>query len=158
MQRFKDYILDTVCDYYDSKNIKYSREKKINTDEVVIKILREIDQFKNAVISVNVSRYDMIIMAELPFCIPVEKLPIFLEFIARANSNMLTGSFGINTRTKRLYYRVCGRWSDELLPAPDIVAIYLNTCAKTLRRYSSAITCMINTDMSALEAIATVES
>ena len=157
VERTKSYILSRVYECYVQKKWRYNIETRLLTGEIVVKSLRSLPHIKNVLVSVCVKNGYMTVSAELPYMVPNERMQAVMEYVARANSGMQLGSFEIRPGVGKVSYKISSYWTVDVLPSVGLIDKYISLCLSMLRYYSLPFVLLLDTKITAREAISLVE-
>lgn len=158
LEKTKSYILSRIYECYSKKNWRYNVETRLSTGEIVVKSLRAIPYIKNVLVSVCVKNAYMTISAELPYMVQDERMKAVMEYVALANSSIHLGNFDIRPGVGKVSYKISSYWTVDVLPSVELIDRHIDMCLRMIRYYSLPLVMLIDTQLTAREAISLVEA
>lgn len=134
-------MLDDNKWHYDRNDEKLQIDCKARGDDLAIDIR----------IFMDVERQLVILYSKLPFEVPTAKRDLFAIAVARANWNMVDGSFDYDYLRGKLIFRLTSSFRDSVI-GKDLLEYVLFVSCHTVDEYNDKFEKLVKDDMTQKEA------
>ncbi len=145
-------VFDTVCEYLDSRDLKYQKEE----DELkVILATKGDDLLIPLKIAVDPAMQIISVFSGIPFVVPEEKRIAMTLAVTAANYCIADGSFDYAVKDGEIVFRITSSYRNSII-GKDLVDYLLMCAAITADRYNDKFQKLAEEDMTVGEIVAMI--